>query len=504
MSEPSTHTATSLQHIAILGGGTAGWMTANLLAHRWAHRGVSVTLVESPHIGIIGVGEGSTPTLARLFRDLGIPDEEWMPVCKATYKVNIRFDGWSPGMGVSNYSHPFISQLDVFTERAFHVNCRTRRLGLDVTTSPDRFLFNGWLAKKGLSPCTPENFPFRIEYGYHFDSGLLGEFLKRKAIARGVTHVELDVDGVSQHDDGRIKSLIGLNGEEVNADFFIDCSGFRALLIQQTLGVPFESFASNLFNDAAVAMPSARDEQLPVETGASALSAGWAWRIPLTHRTGNGYVYSTAYMTPDAAETELRAQLGLLDADVEARHLKMKVGQVREHWHKNCLALGLSQGFIEPLEATALHLVQTSAEIFMDYYEDGGFTDTKRDAYNTVIHERFERVRDYIVAHYKLNTRDDTQYWRDNRNNMQLSESLKQLLDVWYRGGDLTAEVQRQDLNSHFGATSWHCLFAGYGQFPPPAARQPGEGDLFVTHEISKLFTGCLLNFRKQKDSIGL
>ena len=176
----------------------------------------------------------------------------------------------------------------------------------------------------------------------------------------------------------------------------------------------------------------------------------------------------------------------------------MKVGQVSEHWSHNCLALGLSQGFIEPLEATALHLVQTSVEIFMDHYEKGGFSDQYRAAYNQVIGERFERVRDYIVAHYKLNTRNDSEYWRANRNNDVLSESLLQLLDVWFRRGDLQQEIQRQKLDSHFGATSWHCLLAGYGAFPRLAAQQPNQGDLYKDNNLAQFFSGCLLNFTAQ------
>ena len=477
-------------------------MTANLFAKRWQEQDVSITLVESPNIGIIGVGEGSTPTLKRFFDDQGIAEHEWMPECKATYKASISFEGWSPKLRPGAYAHPFISQLDTFSERAFHVNCQTRRLGLDVTTEPAQFLFNGWLAERGLAPITPPNFPFRIEYGYHFDSGLLGEFLKRKAIEQGVMHLQRDVVAAEQHADGSISQLRADDGSSIAGDFFVDCSGFRALLIQQTLGVEFERFSSNLFNDAAVAIPSAKIDAPPVQTLSTALSAGWAWQIPLTHRTGNGYVYSSSHITSDQAESELRQKLGLLNADVEARHLKMNVGQVSEHWSKNCLALGLSQGFIEPLEATALHLVQTTAEIFMDHLEAGGFTDQQRTEFNATVYNRFERVRDYIVGHYKLNTRDDSDYWRANRENRSLSESLLQLLDVWYRREDLVREIARQELDSHFGVTSWHCLLAGYGQFPPLAANQPGGGDLFVEKGLETLFSGSMLNFRSHAQAL--
>ena len=485
-------------NIVIVGGGTAGWMAANLLAKRWQHKAVSVTLVESPDIGIIGVGEGSTPTLKRFFEDMNIAESDWMAACNATYKVSIQFDGWSPESGVSSYAHPFISQLDTFSERPFYVNCLTRRMGLDVNVTPGDFLFNGWLAKHKRSPQTPANFPFRIEYGYHFDSGLLGAFLQRHAQTLGVTHKSRNIESVQCHPNGDIASLHTREGEIIEGDLFIDCSGFRSLLLQQTLKVPFKSFKDNLFNDAAVVCATDALEDRPVETRSTALSTGWAWQIPLTNRTGNGYVYSSAFISQEDAEKELLTHLGVNDDEAQTRHLTMKVGQVSEHWSRNCLALGLSQGFIEPLEATALHLVQTSVEIFMDHYEKGGFSDQYRAAYNQVIGERFERVRDYIVAHYKLNTRNDSEYWRANRNNDVLSESLLQLLDVWFRRGDLQQEIQRQKLDSHFGATSWHCLLAGYGAFPRLAAQQPNQGDLYKDNNLAQFFSGCLLNFSAQ------
>lgn len=504
-------------HFAIVGGGTAGWMAALLFAHKWLKpegaRPVQITLIEAPDIGIIGVGEGSTPSLKRFFQKLGIADSEWMPACQATYKTNIRFVNWSPaaaamGLG-SDYSHPFISQPDLHSETAFYSNCFKRRLGLAVETAPEKFLLNGYLAAQQLAPLTPANFPFRIEYGYHFDSGLLGQFLKQKALDMGVQYQAMTVTQVNQSPDGRIAGLTGeiTDGDSkamqtLSADFFIDCTGFRANLLQQTLQVPFESFASNLFNDAAVVLPTEAFAIPPVETKATALSNGWAWQIPLRHRTGNGYVYSSAFLSKDAAELELRQHLGLVDSEVNARHLQMKVGQVTRSWEKNCLALGLSQGFIEPLEATALHLVQSSIEQFIDTFAD--FSADGQAEFNRLVHQRFESVRDYIVAHYKLSSRNDSHYWRANSSNMELSESLRQILDVWFRQGDLAKELSRQEngpqqLNSHFGATSWHCLLAGYGVFPPLRQPQPAEvRDAFTELELAAFFNGCSLNFPPQ------
>ena len=315
-------------------------------------------------------------------------------------------------------------------------------------------------------------------------------------------HVRAKVVDVELADDGNIAALLCEDGERIEADMFVDCTGFAALLIQKSLGVSFESFKPNLFNDSAVVMPTPVENSPRPETISYAMSNGWCWKIPLTNRFGNGYVYSSDFISPDDAETELRTFLGMLDSDEEARHLKMKVGQIEKHWEKNCIALGLSQGFIEPLEATALLLVQQAIEMFIVRFEKGGFTAEFRDDYNQKVHERFERVRDYIVAHYKLNTRDDSEYWKANRENMELSPSLRHILDVWYRRGDLTQEIQRQNIESHFTAVSWHCLLAGYGAFPDLAAEQPGSGDLYEDQGVAEFLAGCSLNFDTHRDNL--
>ncbi|WP_218354662.1 tryptophan halogenase family protein [Alteromonas lipotrueiana] len=485
----------SEHRIIIAGGGTAGWMTAALTAHRFKHFPVSITLVESSQIATIGVGEGSTPSLKQFFTELGISDETWMPECSATYKVGIQFCDWSPASGVPQYRHPFISQLDTFSQRPFEVNCQTRRLGLDVTTLPDKFLFNGYLAKAQCLPVTPPNFPFRMEYGYHFDSARLGQFLKKHAQSLGVQHVDAKIAGVDTHPDGSLSSLIDTNSNHYNGDLFIDCTGFRSLLLQQTLNVPFTSFADNLFNNKAMVLATEPTSPLPVETKATALSNGWAWQIPLQTRTGNGYVYSDAYQSQDSAEQEFRRYLGVSDA-AQIEHLSMQVGQVEQHWVKNCVALGLSQGFIEPLEATALHLVYQSARLLCEQYQKSGFNAQQSGTYNQQVSTQFDNVRDYIVAHYKLNTRNDTAYWQHNRNNGKLSDSLMQILDTWYRGEDLAAHLTKKAHLTHFNSISWHCLLAGYGTFPALATQQPGQGDLFKEHQLQQFFEGCLLNFK--------
>lgn len=491
-----------MKKILILGGGTAGWMTANLLAKKWQDKAVEISVLESPEIGIVGVGEGSTPSLKRFFEILGITEQQWMGRCHGTWKTNIRFRGWSPASGIDEYSHPFTTQIDTFTHKAFTVNCQTRRLGLDTHTRPEDFLLNGVLANQGKSPLNPANFPFQMEYGYHFDSALLGQFLAEFGAEQGIKHYSGRVVDVQTHVSGDIDCLITENGQQYQADFFIDCSGFSSLLMQKKLGVKFCSFADNLFNNAAVVGQTPMGESIPVETLSTALSAGWCWKIPLTHRYGNGYVYSDDFISSGQAEEELAQHLKT--PDITFRHLKMKVGQLEQHWQKNCLAVGLSQGFIEPLEATALHLVQVAVEMFIQDVDEQGLTSQCRDQYNRKISERFERVRDYIVAHYKLNTRDDSDYWRANRNNNVLSDSLRHILDVWYQCGDLSAEIERQKLNSHFDGLSWHCLLAGYGTFPALGANQPGRGDLYQEQNIQSFLQGCAQNYPSHHQSLTL
>lgn len=481
----------------ILGGGTAGWMAACLIAHRCGPDRCEVTLVESPEIGIIGVGEGSTPQFKAFFDELSIAESEWMPRCNATYKNGIRFRGWSDRPGFESYFHPFQGELDRHTAPAFFFNTRARRTGRDVPAHPDRFFLSARLAQDRLGPIPGDSFPFALGYGYHFDSHLVGEFLRDHAVGKlGVTHVTRRVDGVRHQEGGEISALVLEDGKHLDGDFFIDASGFRATLVQQALSEPFESFGANLFNDAAIAMPSARDEGgTSCETVSTALSTGWAWRIPLINRTGNGYVYSSRYLDVDAAETELRHHLGLLEADVSARHLKMRVGQVRRSWVKNCLAIGLSQGFIEPLEATALHIVHSTLAGFLDAYLADGFGPAHRDTFNTAIHARYEGIRDYIVCHYRMNRRQDTQYWRDNAANQNLSDALKAVITCWFQGGDLEAVVRDLGIERYYAALSWHCLFAGYGQFPDQLS--PPEPDLPLADMawVDRFVSGCAMNF---------
>lgn len=454
------------KHIVILGGGTAGWMAANLMAVKWQKLGVQISLVESPTIGTIGVGEGSTPQLKTFFDQIGVEEKEWMPACNATYKNGIRFNGWSSRQGFESYFHPFASRIDAFSAPALFYNSVHRRKGLNVDCHPDRFYLAAKLAEQHKTPIPDHNFPFPIGYGYHFDANLLGQFLANKGVAMGVKHIQGKVLNVGMQTNGDIANLQLENGREISGDIFIDCSGFRGVLIQETLKVPFVSFKENLFNDSAVAIPSPVSHPLRSQTISTTMKYGWAWDIPLTNRVGNGYVYSADYCTAEQAEVELRSKLNLLDNEVEALHLKMKVGRVEKHWHRNCLAVGLSQGFIEPLEATALHFVQETIQRFIEANETNNFSNSQQDKFNQLINQRFEGIRDYIVAHYRLSSRDDTDYWLENSGNPNISIQLKRIVNGWMAAEDITRTIQQAKLQSYYPPFSWLCILAGYGIFP--------------------------------------
>ncbi len=481
--------------VVILGGGTAGWMTACLIAHRWP--GATVTLVESPEIGIVGVGEGSTPQLKGFFDTLGIDESDWMPACDATYKLGIGFDGWSDRPGYDRYFHPFPTALDSHTAASFFYATRARRTGRDVEAHPDRFLLPARLAADARAPQPAENFPFEVSYGYHFDAHKVGAFLTGHATGPlGVVHRQARVTTVERAPNGDVVALLCDDGARIAGDLFVDSSGFRSLIFG-ALEVPFVGYGDTLFNDSAVVMPTPGRTPVPSQTRATALSAGWVWDIPLTTRTGNGYVYSSRHLTPAQAEAELRTHLGVGDAG-QARHLKMRVGRVRDSWSHNALAVGLAQGFLEPLEATALHLVIATVEAFLDAVDRGGTMPENRTAFNATIAARYDGVGDYIVAHYRLNQRNDDPvgYWAEARA-VTPSDSLKGLMSAWFTGADMAAAIDQAGLGRYYSAISWHCLMAGYGTFPDAARLVPPGADIdrIDMARIDDFLTRCARNF---------
>jgi len=494
----------AIKKIVIVGGGSAGWMTAMILADALIKKGIEIEVLESPTVGIIGVGEGSTPWLRGFFDGLGIEESEWMPACNATYKCGITFDGWSTKPGFESYFHPFASMLDNLTMTQFVHNAEARANGTDVCAHPNRFFVAAYLADRHLAPRPKRTFPFDVWYGYHFDAVLLGEYLHRKAVERGVRYRKCHVNGAQLNESGDIASVSIQDGEPVAADIFVDCTGFGGLLIQKALGTPFISFSNNLFNDAAVALPTPLGDDIPSQTISTALKHGWRWKIPLTSRFGNGYVYSSAFCSADEAERELRESLGMLDSETAARHLKMRIGRVTRHWNKNCLAVGLAQGFIEPLEATALLFIQRTATHFVEFLEAGDLSESAHDRFNQRINDHFEGTRDYIVTHFKTNTRRDTEYWRANAENRNLSDSLRHLYGLWMSGKSIAPDVGRQTIGKGYPVFSWYCIMSGMGIFPdqkdlrPPTAAE----NRYSMDEIDNLLGRSAQNFSGQRETL--
>ncbi len=452
----------AIRKIVIVGGGSSGWMAAMIFANAFIKRGIEITLLESPAVGIIGVGEGSTPWLRGFFDSLDIEESEWMPEVNATYKCGITFDKWSTRPGFESYFHPFASMLDNLTLGMFIHNVEARLNGADVYAHPNRFFIATRLAESCMAPKPSHNFPFDIWYGYHFDAVLLGQYLHKKAEARGVKYKSCHVADVKLNERGDIAAVTTKEGETIAADFFVDCTGFAGVLIQKALGTPFIPFANNLFNDSAIAMPTPMDEKIPSQTVSTAMRHGWKWKIPLTSRYGNGYVYSSAFCSADEAERELRESLGLLGSDTPARHLKMKTGRCTKHCER------------------------------------------AQERFNQRLNEHFEGTRDYIVTHYKTNSRTDTEYWRANAANMNLSDSLKQLYSMWTAGKSIAADVGRQAIGKGYPIFSWYSIMSGMGLFPAQRDLRPAPaGRAYDMAEIDNLLERSALNFRDQREVLG-
>ncbi|WP_076416079.1 tryptophan halogenase family protein [Shewanella sp. UCD-KL12] len=476
-----------VKKVVIVGGGTSGWMAAAALSKASRIHQLDITLIESSQIGTIGVGEGSTPYLKRFMDALGFVESDWMSRCDASYKTGIYFDNWN-GAG-SRYFHPFYSALDVKPAEIFFHCANARRRGVGAHITGDEFFISGHLAKLQRSPKAEKPLTAEPEYGYHFDAAKLAKVLKDYALNAGVSHAFDDVLDANLTENGDIESLHLVSGDDMSADLFVDASGFQSILIEKALKVQFESFSKELANDSAVAISTARDETKQPEnyTISKALSAGWMWQIPLTSRTGNGYVYSSNHLTEAEAESELAAELNIDVEQAKFKHLKMRVGMRRTPWVKNVLAIGLSHSFIEPLEATALMVTQWGIESFIKALDkDQADIEEVKNKYNQQMTQLVLGVKEYIHGHYVTSQRRDTAYWQQVSSEQYLAPRLAKILSCWRKGEDFDALLYQLDAELAYFSPSWYALLAGmdYRDSELKLAHEPLDNQLVLQAKL--------------------
>jgi len=451
-----------VQHVVIVGGGTAGWMTAAALAHAFrGSPGRRITLIESTEIGTVGVGEATLPTIRAFNASLGIDEVDFIRRTQATFKLGIEFVDWH--RQGERFFHPFAPYgMKVQGASFHHAWLRLRETG-DETSLAEYSLPSAMAAgQRFAQPAVKPSVPFaNFAYAYHFDATLYARYLREYALAiPGVRRSDARVIDVRlRPDDGFIDGLLLDNGEYVSGDLFVDASGFRGILIEQALVTGYEDWTHWLPCDRAVAMPSALIAAPAPFTRAIAREAGWQWRIPLQHREGNGYVYCSRYLDDDGAVDALRGALAGT-ALAEPNFLRFTTGRRRKFWNRNCVAIGLASGFIEPLESTSIALIQSAIAKLLAFFPERGFSCIETDEANRVMREEYERIRDFIILHYKANARDDSALWRDCRA-MPIPDTLERKMDLFRSRGHVVAFAEES-----FEEASWVTMYAGFGLLP--------------------------------------
>jgi tryptophan halogenase len=445
-----------LQSIAIIGGGTAGWMAAAALARVLGPQGPTITLIESEEIGTIGVGEATIPPIQAFNALLGIDENDFVRATGGTFKLGIEFvDWWRRGQ---RYFHPFgVYGLDAGAVPFEALWRRLHQMGEAEPLAAYSICTAAAMAGHFGRP-QPGNTPLaQIGYAFHFDATLYATFLRRHAEGAGVRRIEGRVVEVGLHPEtGFIEHVTLADGTRLSADLFIDCSGFRSLLLGQALGTGFEDWGHWLPNDRAVAVPSAVTGPSAPYTRSTAKPAGWQWRIPLQHRIGNGHVYASAHISDDEAVATLLAGLDN-EALADPRLLRFRTGRRNAFWVRNCVALGLSSGFMEPLESTSIHLVQAGIARLLEMLPTRAFEAADIRRYNRLMIAEFESIRDFLILHFHANARGDTAYWRDLAA-MPIPDTLAERIAIYRRTGRVYREADEL-----FTRTSWLAVMDGQG-----------------------------------------
>jgi tryptophan halogenase len=448
-----------IRKVVIVGGGTAGWMAAAALAKiMGSFPGMSIELVESEAIGTVGVGEATIPQIV-LFNDmLGIDENEFVRETHATYKLGIEFVDWTrPG---HRYIHPFGHHgLDMMGIDFHHFWLKAQTLG--DTSRLDDYAIGAVAAKAGRmawpTPGNPKSPLSKLGYAFQFDAGRYARYLRGRAERQGAVRTEGRIVGVERDgESGFVTAVVLESGARIEGDLFIDCSGFRALLIGQELGVPFVDWSQWLPCDRAAAIPCTLAGDREPLTRSTARPAGWQWRIPLQHRIGNGHVYCSAHMSDDEAIALLLANL---DGEplAEPNRLRFTAGHRARAWDKNVVALGLASGFLEPLESTSIHLVQTAIARLLALFPTRAFAQAEIDRFNQETEQEYVDIRDFLVLHYCATERDDTPFWNYCRT-MELPEGLQDKLAMFRSAGRIFREH-----NELFTESSWLAVMVGQG-----------------------------------------
>jgi len=447
-------------NVTIIGGGTAGWMTAAALAKLLPTR-CNVHLVESEAIGIVGVGEATLPHIRAFNERLGIDEAEFMARTRATFKLGIEFIDW--GAIGDSYIHPFGTYGRDQGALSFHQYwLRMRHEGRTVAEL-EEFSFACKLARLGrfgMPSGDPEDIASTFGYAYQFDATLFAPYLRALAEGLGARRTEGRI--VAVHRDGEsgdIRSVQLESGERIEGDLFVDCSGFVSLLLGKALSEPFQDWSHWLPTDRAVAMPCRTETPLTPYTGVIAMHSGWRWRIPLQNRTGNGYVYSSAFLSDDvAAEALVAAVEG--EPIAEPRVLRFKAGRRERSWVGNCVAVGLASGFLEPLESTSIYLIQQAITALIELFPEREIAASDRDEFNRIIDLEYDRIRDFLILHYHATTRTDSDFWNYVRT-MKVPDSLAEKIELFRRRGRVVKYREGVFLDA-----SWIAVFLGQGIVP--------------------------------------
>ena len=452
----------NIKKIVIVGGGTAGWMTAATFAKVLGNKYCEIQLIESDAIGTVSVGEATIPQIALFNRILGIDENDFIKKTKGTFKLGIEFIDWTKEGG--GYMHPFGDHgkgMDAIQFHHYWLKMNQKGSVPDL----EEYSLAAVAARQGrfMRPQNLGNSPLsEISYAYHFDATLYADYLRNYAIERGVNRTEGKVvDVLLKNSNGFIDSIKLENGEKIEGDLFVDCTGFRGLLIEGALKTGFIDWSDDLPCDTAVAMPcmAKNPEDIRPFTQATAQKTGWTCRIPLQHRVGNGYVYSSKFMSDDEAVKILTAQMESEPLS-KPNFLRWKTGMRKKGWNKNCIAIGLSAGFVEPLESTGLHLIQSAIAKFMGLFPHKDFDQIDIDTYNAQSKTELEYIKDFIVLHYKVTDRDDSDFWNYCRE-MKVSDRLQAKIDLYKANG----RIYRENVEL-FNETSWLAVMHGQGIKP--------------------------------------